>query len=125
MAGTLLGVNTTLRVNGAVSATTTSNLASGGNVTIYTAPANGYAIVQLSFNGGTTWTGATIQVGGQDIIFLDSSASIQPIIGTTNRVTPLGAVFIGPSQSLVLTRTGAGSGSITIDVSGVEFINSP
>lgn len=99
MSATLVSSNTTLKVNAAISATTSF---SG---TLYTAPANGYAIVNLSgsSSGGTT----LISIGGR------------PALSTTGFIIGQTA-FVGPSQS-VTAAIGTGIASI----SGVEFVNTP
>jgi hypothetical protein len=97
MSATLVSSNTTIKVNAAVGATFATN------GTVYTAPADGYAIVNLVLSGGFN---ATVQVGGRNIL---STASTQ------------NTVYIGPSQSLVVSFYSAG----TLWISGVSFINTP
>jgi hypothetical protein len=97
MSATLVSSNTTIKVNAAVGNTVT------GNGTVYTAPADGYAIVNLVLSG--SW-GGTVRVGGRDLL---SNATTQ------------NTIYIGPSQSLVVSSYSAG----TLNISGVEFINTP
>ncbi len=107
MSATLVSSNTTIKVNGAVSGTA-STPALGGSATIYTAPANGYAIVQISCTvyGNPT----TVSVGGRQVV----------VFGAVNAGTQ--GVYVGPSQGLTLST---GGGVSTVVASGVEFINTP
>ena len=98
--------NTTLKMNAAVSATF-SVTTTGGSGTMYTAPATGYAVVNLSAKAaGGSFTGYWI-VGGR------------ALAGDTNV-----GVFVGPSQTISWqTATYSTTGSVTI--SGVSFVNTP
>jgi hypothetical protein len=101
MSATLVSSNTTIKVNAAVSGSGTAG--SGGNANIYTAPANGYAIVQVgvSTGGFGSW-----QVGGRAVA-----------AGSTIHF------YVGPNQTVTAIN---GSGfSNTAVCSGVEFINTP
>lgn len=93
-------VNTSqsIKVNGAVSA-------SGGSGTIYTAPANGYAILMAARTVGNV--GA--QIGGQQVLKNHAGSSEVPIL-----------LYVGAGQSVVVTTDSAG----TLVISGVEFLNS-
>jgi len=97
MSATLVSSNTTIKVNGAVSATTTFS------ATVYTAPANSYAILNLftnsSFNG-------QILVGGQIV---------------ANGASQIYTIYVGPSQSVSTLFQTTG----TMYISGVNFINTP
>lgn len=101
MSATLVSSNTTLKVNAAV-----SNSSSVNGTTLYTAPANGYAVVNLTLSAtaGTT----TAAVGTRTVLAVTATGTVYQ------------QIFIGPSQALVITLT-TGSGQ----VSGVEFINTP
>lgn len=90
--------SSSIKVSAAVANSRTSN------GTIYTCPANSYAIL----NAYIATTNDTISVGGVLVLY-DAAANIMKTI------------YVGPGQSVV-TAHGA-SGLIT--VSGVEFINSP
>lgn len=84
------GQNTTIKVNAAVSA-------SGSNTTLYTAPANGYAILNayLPAAGNITVAGQIVNaVGGNSI-----------------------AIYVGPGQAVACVSSAS--------ISGVEFINTP
>lgn len=85
-----------IKVNGAVSASTTST------GTLYTAPSSGYAIVNLYSSNS-----ATVQVGSRTV--------------TTSGTGSGGFVcYIGPSQAISVS---VNSSSATVSISGVEFAN--
>ena len=100
MSATLVSSNTTLKVNAAISASTSIS------ATLYTAPANGYAIVNLTASSSAG--GTTITIGGRNVI----SVTTATVLGQT--------AYVGPSQSVVAT---IGTGNAQI--SGVEFVNTP
>lgn len=105
MSATLVSSNTTIKVNAAVAG---SGSSSSG--TLYTAPANGYAIIHwgtTSYSSGTY----TISIDGLQIGSLTTSQLLQPA----------GGFYVGPGKSVTYTN----SGSVTIVVKGVEFINTP
>lgn len=98
--------NTTLKMNAAVSASFGVG-GIGGSGTIYTAPATGYAVVNLSAKAaGGSFTGYWI-VGGR------------ALAGDTNV-----GVFVGPSQT-ISWQTTAYSSTGNATISGVSFVNSP
>ena len=84
-----------IRVNAAVANSTTSTAA----VTLYTAPSNGYAILNARTEGTRI-----INVGGISV-----GSTVDKII------------YVGPSQVIQAAASGAGSFAA---VTGVEFINS-
>lgn len=92
--------NVTLKVNAAVNATVTFGTnPPAGFTTLYTAPSNGYAIIQFTANGGA------IRIGNfQETI---SGVSISR--------------YIGPGLSFQVQNLT----SAAYSVSGVEFVNSP
>lgn len=98
--------NSTIKVNGAVSGYQTRG--STGSTAVYTAPANGYALVNIRF----AWSGGTheLRIGGRTL-------------GTTSGSTFTG-VTVGPGQSVEVFNAGVG-GSCEAWVSGVEFVNTP
>lgn len=108
MSATLVSSNTTIKVNGAVSA---ANSAFNNTVTLYTAPANGYAIVQVycTVFGGTT--NPRVIVGGRNVFQF-----------TSVNTSVLG-LYVGPSQSLQISE--GGGSTFTAVASGVEFLNTP
>lgn len=99
MSATLVSSNTTIKVNAAVSA---NNSSTSG--TIYTAPANGYAIVNILNSNAAN----TVSIGGQLVI----SAVL---------INPSNIFYVGPSQAITYA-----AGAINqIRISGVEFVNTP
>ena len=106
MSATLVSSNTTIKVNAAVSATNTAN---NNTVTVYTAPAGGYAIVQV-FCSQMSATSAVATVGGRTFMNLSVNSNLQ-------------GIYVGPSQSLQIV--GTGFGNVTLLASGCEFINTP
>lgn len=116
--------NTTIKVNQAVSATRTTD------GTIYTCVATGYAIVNISILGVATAANIDVSLAGRNLI----NGRVE-VSGSTNfngSATPtstnyecamVGQIMVGPSQALSVTGI-SGTGA-TINVTGVEFINSP
>lgn len=100
MSATLIGNNVTTKVSAAVSVSSTTTGVK------YTAPATGYAIVQVWWSATTgtpTWAIATGKTA--------PAAS-----------TAFTTLYLGPSQNLeVVTNASA----VTFYVAGVEFVNSP
>lgn len=72
------------------------------NSTIYTCPANSYAILNVTANGGFIY----ISIGGQ-LSYLPSLDMKQ--------------IYVGPSQAVVADTTSTGN---TLHISGVQFTNS-
>jgi hypothetical protein len=110
-----------IKINAAVAASRSSN------GTVYTAPATGYAIVNVAFSGGVG--GLNITVGGQQVMSFygaainqltpkSDAAAVVAVAGSSTGNGPM-QVYVGPSQ--VLAVAGYTAGSVTI--SGVEFIN--
>jgi len=96
--------NVTLKVNGAV-----DYYHSGGSVvgqvTAYTAPSTGYAVVNLyatASTGTTSW-----YIGGN-------------LIGSSDSFLPA-QIYLGPSRVLQYSA----SGDHTVHATGVSFINTP
>lgn len=118
------GVKVNNAVSGSSSASRVNNTGTS-TVTLYTAPSNGYAILNLYWTGSTTInnSGATasITVGGAQLYSISGGGSTS----SQNVQT----IYVGPSQSIVLsaynsnTNTGT-SASSTGYISGVEFVNS-
>lgn len=95
--------NVTLKVNGAV-----DYYHSGGSivgqVTVYTAPSTGYAVVNLyatASTGTTSW-----YIGGN----LIAASSVLPT-----------QIYLGPSQVLQYSASGAH----IVHATGVSFVNTP
>jgi hypothetical protein len=118
MSATLVSSNTTIKVNAAVSATATTGTTIGNQATLYTAPANGYAIVQVRNDSASAACRAL--VGGRNAIEMAAAEpSADGAAGAVAQVT----LYVGPSQSLVVeTRSSAAA---TLVASGVEFVNTP
>lgn len=124
MSGAVISSNTSLKVNAAVNATTTTT------GTLYTAPANAYAIVNLSAVSTGTGAGSQIvfAIGGNTIAFANTNVTggNAPFFqGQVNNGAGTAAVIqnviIGPSQALSVTISTGGRATVT----GVELINSP
>lgn len=106
------------------------NASGSTNITLYTAPATGYAIVQLSFLGNASGSYAEVSVASRPVMrFFCSSvpSGVAPKVESTQTLsaggastgTPSVTVYVGPSQALSMTQ----SGGPTVYVTGVEFIN--
>lgn len=127
MGKAVIAANTSIKVNGAVSASATAD------GTLYTAPANGYAIVNIMVTGSTT--------GNTEILFLIDSkyaaaARYSPSVGMffegqyreaslPGSRANMTSIYVGPGQALTVDFNSGGTGTITAYVTGVEFINSP
>lgn len=105
MSATLVSSNTTLKVNAAVSY---SNPALATSGTIYTAPANGYAIINLLVAASGSMD---IQIAGRRI-------------NNTLTINPAQQFWVGPSQS-VTWSSGVSQSAGAVQASGVEFVNTP
>jgi hypothetical protein len=106
---------TTLKTNAAISGSANINTASGV-VTLYTAPANGYAIVQIGISHPASgFTTGTIYIAGRP--FFSSVGSANLVQNGTF------AYYVGPSQAVTGQYTAATAAIFY--VVGVEFINSP
>ena len=104
MSATLVSSNTTIKVNTFVD----SNRTSTGLV--YTAPSNGYAIVNIEVN----CSAGSIELGDGNINVLSVAAA------ATGRVF---GYYIGAGLGFYVTFSGGGSGNVHIR--GVEFVNTP
>lgn len=128
MALSVIAANTSLKVNGAVSASR------GTDGTLYTCPANSYAIVNLSIDNDSGSPDGVIlfSIDGKKLVsgsIISSGAAFfngQSTLagGNYGDTAVLTSVFVGPGQSLTVDFVSGGSGS-TAYVTGVEFINSP
>lgn len=99
--------NTTLKVQAAIGASLT------GNGTLYTCPANSYAIVNFTNVGGTS--GFQLLLDSK-VVFTGFMSSPSAVEGSR----PV-QIYVGPGQSLVTS----GGGGQNAHVTGVEFKNSP
>ena len=116
--------NTTIKVNQAVSASRTTD------GTIYTCVATGYAIVNISIIGVTIAASIDVSLAGRNLINArvqtTGSTSFNGLSNPTDinhECAMVGQIMVGPSQALSVTGI-SGTGA-TINVTGVEFINSP
>jgi hypothetical protein len=118
-----------IKVNGAVSASVSSG--AGTTAPIYTAPANGYAMVNVSMYVTVSGASAGINyvvVGGRRVMTMFVPASLAGVTTPSYDLTSTrlvqaspGTIFVGPGQEL---RGIVSIGTIVFDVSGVEFVNS-
>jgi hypothetical protein len=123
--------NVTMKVSAAISAASITD-----GATLYTAPANGYAIIQASIQvvGGSD-TGE-MRVGGQPVLSaygISGSDARSSTFGVTNTGGPSSidgaqtgffherGIYVGPGQ----TVTWHTNNSRRARISGVEFINTP
>jgi hypothetical protein len=115
MALNVIAENTSLKVSQvvAVSGTITSTTAA----TVYTVPANSYAVVNVSVTGAATGT-AWLQIktaGTQQIKLVDVASGV-----TDSRF----GVYLGPGDIIEKDASGTPNTS-NYCITGVEFINSP
>jgi hypothetical protein len=99
--------NTTLKVSGAVSAVAT---ASG---TMYTCPANSYAIINVLVTSASESDGE-VQVDGRTVSLAQIVSAGYSRVAVT--------AHVGPGQVVSFVKN---SGSPTAYISGVQFINTP
>ena len=118
MSATLISSNVTIKVSAAVDATATAN---ANTQTIYTAPANGYAIVQFAVTTNAGSAGS-VSVGSRAMMTFASGNTFPTMTASTASMS-LPIAYLGPSQEIKITaNTGA---NVTCVVTGVAFINSP
>ncbi|HEY9705640.1 MAG TPA: hypothetical protein V6C58_24590 [Allocoleopsis sp.] len=117
MSFAVLGNNVSIKVNAAV-----SNSSSAASATLYTAPANGYAIVQVGIDNGGSGA-VLLSVGGLGILNYNPTDNVwNGQNGTGGAFTALTqSIYLGPSQSISYSGNLGG----TVTVTGVSFINSP
>lgn len=102
-----------MKINAAVAASRSSN------GTLYTAPSNGYAILNLAANAGTA--GCDITVGGILVYsFLATASAGAPQSGVSGGQVGSVTIYAGPSQAVEIVNY---SGTRSIGVSGVELVN--
>lgn len=97
--------NSAIKINAAVSAT-----GSGAGSTLYTAPANGYAEIQILMSAISA-TSSTLTIGTRPAEVLTAVQTVAV------------SFTVGPSQAVAFTATG-GAATATWTMSGVEFVNS-
>jgi hypothetical protein len=115
-----------VKINAAVSATGSATRSTVGvtSTVIYTAPANGYAIIEVvaSLTGTAGVAASAYVIVGANYILENNTVTS----GTnTKDVNKLG-VYVGPGQSLTAVAEISGGGSATsgVSIAGVEFVNS-
>lgn len=94
--------NTTIRISGAIAVSINT-----GGTTLYTCPANSYAVVNVNWSTAIVW----VRVGGANI----GNPGVFSAAGMLNNI------HVGPGQS-VTTSAGAG---LDWNLYGVQFTNSP
>lgn len=124
--------NTTVKANASIAA------ASGGfaNGNLYTAPANGYAIINIGVGVGSGNGSMGVTVGGQYVAERSNNgtsggtsiaggaipAANMQYGGTGAHVQSLTGVYVGPGQTVAAVGTG---GLVYAWISGTEFVNTP
>ena len=94
----------------------------GVSTVIYTAPANCFAIVQISMAVTVTFGSSdynVIMTGSSGTSYITSTTTVAA--GNTGRIMMYG-VYVGPGQSVSISSSG-GFGSLLGTISGVEFKN--
>lgn len=128
-----------IRFAGAVAASNSVNRTTSGGtseVTVYTCPANRFAIVTLNYycNANTlsfvTSAQGTILIGNVNVAFAFASNTTGSSASNGSVQTPntVGGVYIGPGQSVVVRAFLGGNASgisanAFASISGVEFTN--
>lgn len=103
-----------IRVNGAIAASRSSD------GTIYTAPANGYAIINCHASAGTG--GFLINIGSVTAYrFSDTATTASPQSGVSGNAVGSVTLYVGPSQVVAVASY---SGTKGLTISGVEFVSS-
>jgi len=98
--------NDTIKVSGAIAAQSNSG------ATLYTAPANGYAVIQATFYPGSGST-PTLSVGGRTVWQGNGGVGVQFMDN----------IHVGPGQAVVCAQ--GGPTTTIFEISGVQFSNSP
>jgi hypothetical protein len=129
-----LSANTTIKINGAISASAVN--VSVTPVTLYTAPANGYAIINATLAIGTTLSSCDLRVGGNTVFsasgisaFKSSNGSssttiIESLQDILKHTATMSGIYVGPGQSVEFYPSNYLNQN-TARISGVEFINTP
>ena len=118
-----------IKVNGAASGTAT--VSSATNSTAYTAPATGYALIQigLSRDSGSAQADIQVKIGGRAIYTVRGWTTAFPAdlpASNSSGVAQGGTLngfVVGPSEAVTIFATNYTGGSYTLVVSGVELIN--
>jgi hypothetical protein len=120
---TTVVTGTSIKVNGAVNAIGSVGVNTTGAV-FYTAPAGGYAIINVTTTIVGGGNALDVLVGGR-LVYRTSGGAITAPFTTNTATNSAGTitVYVGPSQGVQLKSGSLTSGSA--EISGVEFINSP
>lgn len=105
--------NTTIRISATPSGAATRSVA--GVATVYTAPANGYAVLNclIQIAASTPATIGQIYANGQPVGQIQNSQTVT-----------FSNVYVGPGSTLGIYANGGGA-NVALFFGGVEFINSP
>jgi hypothetical protein len=101
--------NTTIKFDSAVSAT--GSASSGATTTIYTCPAGKYAVLNVSITSNAT---------AQGFAFAGLASVAQ--VGT-NATSFANSIYLASGQTITVQNTG--TGSLTGNISGCLFANTP
>lgn len=113
MSGAIFANNVTIKISAGI--TTTANYGTGTN-TLYTVPANSYAIVHVAWQGGGAGT-IKLSVVGSTTVDITTLITTSTSIGEYS-----GQIYLGPGQILKSVTTASNH---DIYVMGVCFVNSP
>jgi hypothetical protein len=99
----VISANVSTKVSAAVDASSSSS------TTLYTCPANSYAILNLfvEYSSGTV----IVTVAGNRVLLNTTTADLNTVK----------TIYVGPAQAVACTITS----TATVYINGVEFINSP
>lgn len=89
------------------------------NGTLYTAPANGYAIINCYAAAGTG-TFELLVGGATAYRFSDTANTGTPQSGVSGNAIAAITIYVGPSQAVAI---GSYSGTKVLNISGVEFVS--
>ena len=120
MAGTLIGVNPTLKVQG--TGATYWTVSGNSDTTLLQVSTGQYAVITgIYFSTLGTNTNMTVKVqetGGQQVVIVSGSTSVAPTAAYSNQI------YLGPGDKLIGSGTGGGTNG-RIWIIGTVFTNSP
>lgn len=120
MAGTLIGVNTTLKIQG--TGATYWTVSGTGDTSLLQVSTGQYAVVTgIYFSTLGTNTNMTVKLqetGGQQVTLVSASTSVAPTAAFSTQL------YLGPGDKLIGIGTGGGANG-RIWVIGCVFTNSP
>lgn len=105
-----------IKISAAIDASASSTAATW--TTVYTCPANCYAILNVRATPGTN--DVAVRVGTAQIIYISTTFTAYEQYVLQN----VEGIYLGPSQTIDVSRPNVG-GTATCWVSGVLFINTP